>query len=141
LGLRYLAGNGIDISETEAARWMMQAAYQGDAPAEYWLATFYDKGRGVPADAFQAHHWYEAAAKKGNIKAMHNTAMAKSDGVDRNMTEAARWFEKAASYGYRASQFNIGVLYESGAGVNKDLVAAYKWFTLAAAQGDKDAAM
>ncbi|MSP94890.1 MAG: sel1 repeat family protein, partial [Alphaproteobacteria bacterium] len=47
--------------ETEAARWLLRSAYQGDAVAEYWLGTLYARGAGVPADIAQALHWYEAA--------------------------------------------------------------------------------
>jgi TPR repeat protein len=141
LGLRYLLGNGIDISESEAARWLMQSAYQGDATAEYWLGSLYAGGKGVPADAFQAKHWYEAAAKKGNVKAMHNLALAQfqGQGMPKDTPSAVLWFTKAAEYGLRPSQYNLGNLYEQGNGVSRNLVEAYKWYSVAAAHGDKDA--
>ena len=63
LGLKYLAGDGVQADESEAARWLMRAAYRGEPTAEYWLGTLYARGHGVPEDAFQANHWYEAAAQ------------------------------------------------------------------------------
>lgn len=141
VGLKYLAGDGIGIDESEAARWLMRAAYKGEPTSEYWLATLYARGRGVPADAFQANHWYEAAAKKGNRRAMHSLAVAyfQGWGMEKNFVEAARWFEKASELGLVDSQFNLGVLYERGAGVPQSLTDAYKWYAIAAAHGDKEA--
>ncbi len=141
VGLKYLAGDGVGADESEAARWLMRAAYKGEPTAEYWLATLYARGHGVPADAFQANHWYEAAAKQGNRRAMHSVAVAhfQGSGMEKNFVEAARWFEKAAELGLVDSQFNLGVLYERGAGVPQSLTDAYKWYAIAAAQGDKEA--
>jgi uncharacterized protein len=37
------------------------------------------------------------------------------------------------------AQFNLGVMYATDEGALKDYVLAHMWFTLAAAQGEKDA--
>jgi len=37
------------------------------------------------------------------------------------------------------SQYNLGLLYESGSGVDRNLVEAYRWFNIAAAGGDAQA--
>ena len=141
LGLKYLAGDGIDVNEAEAARWLMHAAYKGEPTAEYWLGTLYARGHGVPADAFQANHWYEAAAKQGNRRAMHSFAVAHFQGwgAEKDFAEAARWFKNAAELGFVDSQFNLAVLYERGAGVSQSLTDAYKWYAIAAKAGDKEA--
>jgi len=141
LGLKYLAGDGVSVNESEAARWLMRAAYKGEPTAEYWLGTLYARGHGVPADAFQANHWYEAAAKQGNRRAMHSYAVAyfQGWGVEKNFVEAARWFTSAAELGNTDSQFNLAVLYERGAGVQQSLTEAYKWYAIAAKAGDKEA--
>ena len=140
LGLKYLAGEGIQANESEAARWLMRAAYRGEPTAEYWLGTLYARGHGVPADAFQANHWYEAAAHKGNRRAMHSFAVAyfQGWGVEKNYSEAARWFRSAADLGFVDSQFNLAVLYERGAGIPQSLTEAYKWYAIAAQGGDKE---
>jgi TPR repeat protein/AcrR family transcriptional regulator len=141
LGLKYLAGDGVQANETEAARWLMRAAYRGEPTAEYWLGTLYARGHGVPEDAFQANHWYEAAAQKGNRRAMHSFAVAyfQGWGVEKNYSEAARWFRSAADLGFVDSQFNLAVLYERGAGLQQSLTEAYKWYAIAAKGGDKEA--
>jgi localization factor PodJL len=38
------------------------------------------------------------------------------------------------------SQYNLGILYARGIGVEHNFAEAYKWFSLAAKEGDKDAA-
>lgn len=140
LGLKYLAGDGVQANEGQAARWLMRAAYRGEPTAEYWLGTLYARGHGVPEDAFQANHWYEAAAQKGNRRAMHSYAVAyfQGWGVEKNYAEAARWFRSAADLGFVDSQFNLAVLYERGAGIQQSLTEAYKWYAIAGKGGDKE---
>ena len=142
-GLKYLAGDGVLIDQSEAARWLMRAAYQGEPTAEYWLGTLYARGHGVPADAFQANHWYEAAAKQGNARAMQSLGVAHFEGwgVEKNIAEAARWFRQAADLGSLDAAFNLAVLYERGTGVPRSFVDAYKWYAIAASQGDSEAQM
>ena len=54
--------------------------------------------------------------------------------------EAAKWFRKAGDLGVRDSQFNLAILYARGLGVEQDLRQSWLWFSLAAQQGDADAA-
>ena len=42
--------------------------------------------------------------------------------------------------GIRDSQFNLAILYARGNGVKQDLEESYKWFAVAARDGDTDAA-
>ena len=53
---------------------------------------------------------------------------------------AIPWFRKAAGHGLRDSQYNLGVLYARGLGVQQNLAESFRWFALAANQGDTDAA-
>ena len=46
----------------------------------------------------------------------------------------------AADRGLRDSQYNLAVLYARGLGAGQNLAEAYRWFALAAIQGDPDAA-
>lgn len=134
-GLAALAAN----ESERAARQLTLAAVAGQPIAQYWLATLYEHGRGVPADAAQALRWYEAAALQGNLRAMYKLAVSYAEGwgARRNYGEAARWFSRAAEFGFVNAQYNLAVLYERGLGVPQSLLDAYKWYALAAAQGDK----
>jgi TPR repeat protein len=49
---------------------------------------------------------------------------------------AAANARKAADQGLAEAQSNLGFMYEKGEGVPEDDVQAYKWWNLAAAQGD-----
>ncbi len=90
-----------------------------------------------------AMSWYTKAATAGNARAMHNLAVMNAEGAaggKPDYAEAAQWFRKAGQLGIRDSQFNLGILYARGMGVPQDLVQSWLWFSLAAQQGDADAA-
>jgi localization factor PodJL len=140
VGLKYLDGDGVAVSEADAAKWLGRAALAGQPVAQYRLGTLYERGRGVAADPVKSVHWYTLAAQAGNRKAMHNLAVAYASGtgVAKNLPEAARWFAKAAALGLSDSQFNLAVLYERGLGVPQSLIDAYKWYAIAATAGDSE---
>lgn len=142
LGLKYLTGDEVEARDTDAARWLIRAAYRNDAEGQYWLGTLYAQGRGVPKDTAQAIHWYETAAGQGHVRAMHNLGAGYYEGWDgqKNLAEAAKWFEAASEHGNTDSAFNLAVLYELGRGVKQDAVEAFKWYSIAAASGDAEAA-
>lgn len=82
-------------------------AEEGDCSAQLWLGTLYIAGKGV----------------------------------EKNYAEARRWVEKAASQNHFGAQGVLGDMYShrdagpfyscsGGCGVAKDLVMAYKWYTL-----------
>ena len=50
-----------------------------------------------------------------------------------------KWWRRAANQGDNSAQVSLGWMYQSGEGVLKDYVLAYKWYNLAAAQGNKQA--
>ncbi len=58
-------------------------------------------------------------------------------GVPQNSQRAAAFFEQAANtQNHSAAQFNLGVLYERGEGVQKDLDTAVRWYEKAAQQNN-----
>jgi localization factor PodJL len=143
LATRFLEGRGVAISATEAARWYQRAADAGLAPAQYRLGSLYEKGTGVIRDLNRARTLYERAAEAGNGKAMHNLAVIFAQGAQGDRPDyrnAAIWFRNAANHGVTDSQFNLGILYARGLGVDQSLAESYKWFALAANGGDQDAA-
>jgi len=61
------------------------------------------------------------------------------DAFERQDYEAAfHLFSLAADQGDKQSQYLLGSMYESGAGINQDFKQAIDWFTHAADQGDAD---
>jgi localization factor PodJL len=140
---RYLEGRGVPRDPKAAAGWMQAAADAGSAFARYRLGAMYEKGVGVGHDSARARELYKMAADAGNARAMHNLAVlyAQDGGAGKpDYAAAIEWFRKAGAYGVRDSQFNLGVLYGRGFGASQDLAQSWMWFSLAARQGDPDAA-
>lgn len=50
--------------------------------------------------------------------------------------QAVKWYRQAADEGYVESQWNLGLMYYNGFGVNQSYEEAAKWFRLAAEQGN-----
>jgi localization factor PodJL len=101
------------------------------------MAVALEKGIGVPRDTEKAKRLYKEAAEAGNVRAMHNLGVLYANA--RDIASALPWFQKASDLGLKDSQFNLGIIHALGSGVKQDLAVSYKWFALAARQGDKEA--
>lgn len=80
-------------------------------------------------------------AEKGEAAAQAHIGyflLTGSNGMARNETAAFKWYYKAAQQGYPPAQYNLGVLFFEGRGIQKDDELAYFWLHLAAATGRKD---
>lgn len=136
LGLSYLEQGRTD----EGVSLIRKSANQNQPAAQYRLAKLYEIGEGVTQDSEMARQLTERAATNGNRIAMHDLALYYAEGrggVEANLPTAAKWFEKAAERGVVDSQFNLGVLFESGQGLPKNVNDAFVWYSIAAAQGDQ----
>jgi AcrR family transcriptional regulator len=131
LALSYLH----NANDQAGLRWSQAAAAQGQPVAQYLLGTLT-----MARDRAQAMRWLGAAAEQGNVKAMHNLAIAYAQGPAPDPAMAVQWFSKAAALGYRDSQFDLAVLYERGMGVAQSGADALKWYLIAAASGDAPSA-
>ena len=137
VGMRFAEGRGVPTDPKAAAEWYARAAEKGLVPAQYRWAVALEKGIGVTRDSEQAKRWYSTAAEAGNVRAMHNLGVLFAN--SRDIASALPWFQKAADLGLKDSQFNLGIIHALGSGVKQDLAVSYKWFALAARQGDKEA--
>lgn len=142
IGARFTEGRGVPVDLKSAAAWYQRAADLGHAPSQYRIANFYEKGSGLERDLDAAKKWYQLSAEQGNASAMHNLAVLYATaGAVPDYENAAEWFGRAAEVGVRDSQVNLAILYARGDGVPRDLEKSYKWFAIAANDGDKDAAV
>ena len=143
LGLAYVTGRGVPQDDAEAVKWYRLAADQGDATGQVRLGLAYVTGKGVPRDDAEAVKWYHLAAEQGDATGRH-TLDAMYDlgqGAPENyQAERSKTIRRAADQGNAKAQYSLGLAYTLGRGVPKDDVLAYMWFSLAAAQGDNDAA-
>jgi TPR repeat protein len=169
LGAMYVSGRGVSQNDAEGAKWLQKAAEQQVAEAEYSLGTLYANGRGVPHDDSAAAKWFRRAAEQGYAPArvalgkmyangsgvpqdpavalqwFRGTATAEAyyqlglayqqgRGTTANQSEAISWFLRAAQLRSPEAQYALGQIFR-----DRDAVAAYSWFAIAAANGHKDA--
>jgi TPR repeat protein len=117
----------------------------GEIDAHFLLGLKYS----LASDAPGAVESYRLAADQGNALAQFNLAMMYElgQGMEPDCAEATKWFLKAAERGDAGGQLQMGKRChrDSFAPLARDAseskIEAYKWFTLASAQGYKDSAM
>jgi TPR repeat protein len=118
---------------------------QGEVAAHFLLGLKYS----LAPDAPGAVESYRLAADRGNALAQFNLAMMYElgQGMEPDCAEATKWFLKAAEQGDAGGQLQMGKRchrdsFAPLAGdARESRIEAYKWFTLASAQGYKDSAM
>ncbi len=115
-----------------------KSAELGYAKSQFRLAKALEKGKGVDKNIEDAQKWYEKAADQGLDKARSGLAklLLKYGDDDKSATEL---LEVSANNGHAKSQIKLGKLYDNGkaTGWGKPKIA-FKWFMLAANQGDKE---
>ncbi|MDR3001912.1 MAG: sel1 repeat family protein [Fibromonadaceae bacterium] len=89
--------------------YFIQAAEQGEAPAQYNLGVSYQFGRGVQSCSKTAAYWYAKAAEQGFAAAQYNLAnlYQHGAGVYQSKEKAKYWFSKAAEQGFKDSQTRL----------------------------------
>lgn len=168
LGQIYYEGTAVPRDDREAAAWFSKAASQDHAEAQFILATMYEKGHGVLKNDREAFAWYSRAASLGHERSRVILESGRWDAFgagqeaarvddlaeegaltvgrgeeeqphDRDKRELFEKYLAKAEAGDANAQYNVGVMYYHGEGVEKDFEKALKWFLLSAQQGDADA--
>jgi TPR repeat protein len=139
LGSAYLEGAAWGLTEDpqEAASWFKKAANQNYAPSQYQLGVLYYEGSGVPQNRKEAKHLLRKASAQGLALAECKLGAIYYEANDERA--AFMWFERAASRDYSVAQFNVGMMYEIGLGVDRDREQAEYWWQKAADQGYPEA--
>lgn len=145
---RWLLQNQLDLyqvkkisNDPQGLAQLHQLAEQGDAGAQFYLATLYEAGQGVPPDEELAAEWYRKAAGQGHPNAQFNLGVyyANGQGVPQNLHQAIDWWRKAAEQGSADAQYYLAVAHANGMGVMRDLEQAAFWCRQAADQGHEEA--
>lgn len=105
------------------------AANHGFIPALFRLAHLYEF---TLKDNESAITFYTKAAEQGYTVAMHALRRIYKN----NPEESIKWLTKAAKYGCKESQRELGNCFRKGYGIDKNLERAYSWYEKAAEQGD-----
>jgi hypothetical protein len=109
----------------------------------YQLGNDYAEGRGVPKNDSEAEKCWRKAAEQGYAPAQMSYGCVYAAGrtVVKNEAEAIKWWRLAADQNDAEAQHMLGLAYFLGnKGVREDLVTAYMWSSLAAAQNIQKAA-
>jgi uncharacterized protein len=129
VGMAYQAGRQVSKDRNEAARWLLESAEQGYAPAQGAYGMW---ARG--SNSAVAERWMLRAAEQGDASTQMWLGVAYEEDwfgtVDREL--ALNWYRKAAEGGDPDAQVVLGQKYADGDDVEQNYVAAAKWFRKAA---------
>lgn len=124
-------------------------AQAGDPFAQNLMGLAHKYGSFVRQDHALSAQWFRKAAEQGFADAQFNLGRiyGPADGLYRrsraapeDYAEAARWLGKAAMQRYAPAQLKLGELYAVGGhGLDRDLVHAHFWTSVAAANGNQTA--
>lgn len=157
LAAMYYEGKGLQRNNEEAAKWYRKAAEQDHVEAQFLLGIMYERGDGVQRNDDLAYKWISLAAQQGHPRARTLLESDKwllyldaktpdKEGPGEpgpQMPEVPREqvdeYLRKAGEGDVDAQYNLGIIYYHGEGVEKDFEQALSWFQKAAEQGDVDA--
>lgn len=129
LGCCYYKGLGVTKNLEESARWFRAAAEQGYVDAIYDMGSSYEYGEGVERNYLEAAQWYRRGAEQGHVLSMVRLACYYHDGVGVSVDfiESIHWLHRP-THGNSDAQYILGLLYESGEGVVRDINVAMLWY-------------
>jgi TPR repeat protein len=134
----YENGKDVKQNKVEASKWYGRAADQGNADAQFKLATLFHEGaRGLKKSPERAAKLYAAAAKQGHVEAQNWLGYCYQHGlgVTQSDSRAVEWYRKAADAKLAMAENNLGLMYLSGKGVKQDYDKAFELFQRSAKQG------
>lgn len=135
LAMEYILGNELPEEPEKAFMWLLKAAKQDYADAQYLLGNCYKEGDGTKQDFEEALRWYREGASQNHRESQWELGVLYYNGeaVIQNYSKAFELFTEAASQGLIDAQRVLGIMYQEGLGVEIDEVSAYMWFEIAAA--------
>jgi len=120
---------------TKALKELKPLADQGHVPSQLNLGRIYHKGLGVEVNYKVAIEYYKMAANQGNnddaqhtLGNLYRNGQGVKDATTQDLSKAIHYYKKASDNGFPYSMFTIGMMYERGEGVNKNIKTATKWF-------------
>ena len=116
------------------APWVRATAEQGNADAQFLMASFCAQGRfGTKRDEEAAADWLERGAAQGHAVSVLGLGRHRlGQGLHE---EAVSSFRSAAHMGHVEAQYSLALCYLDGMGVERSVSSAKEWLGAAAAQG------
>ncbi len=137
LYVMYDNGWGVTENKTQAAEYLIQAAENGCADAQYWLSHYYELDRGygsIKHSYVQSLYWAQRAAeqeRKGAAEQLGRLYFYGGDGVNPDFHKALQWFHIGESDGHGDASYYLGYMNMKGLGVAKSYSEALKFFSKA----------
>ena len=133
---RYNLGNTYyGINNGLSLKYYILATEAGDQDALREVSHMYKSGIGTQVDITKARHYRKLLADQNNTNAQY--ILGKSYHLEQPVDYklAHEYYKLAALKGHGDSLCNLGLLYEKGLGVERDLEEAIKWWNLGVQQG------
>ncbi len=134
MGHDYENGWGVAKNGKEAAWWYGRAAEKGDGHAMFYLGILLRTGSvNLPADPVAAAKWFRRGADLGNAFCTIQLArmMRNGEGVVKDAARSVAMLKEMAEQGNGDVQVELGLVYEEGLGLPRNLPEAYFWYVLA----------
>lgn len=138
LGYCYTYGHCVEKNCSKGYQFLITAAEQGLALAQYVIADGYYYGYNeLETDEEKGVKWYTKAAKQGYVSSQYRLGFLYYEGygVDQDYSIAFEWYSKAAKQGYSLANFELGEMYFTGTGVTQNYYKAFDYYTKAS-EGD-----
>lgn len=135
--IRHYRGDGVPRDLEKSLSLCQQAYAVGDAEAARFLGTFYEDGVGVDRDLDRARELYAEAADNGFVLANYSLGnlLFRQQQYDEAL---ARWAQGAEA-GDAYSIVSLGLCFQEGAVVERDIEEAIRLYQHAAEAGNSEA--
>jgi TPR repeat protein len=127
-----------------AAEWYRKAADQGHVKAMFKLAELYNYGKLGDDQRANCIPWYLKAAAQGNADAQAEIGELREAYPNSELLknlDAVKGLQQSAESGNLEAQFQLAKRYQTGDGVPKDAIEAFKWMQKAAQQDGNQSTM
>lgn len=131
----------LEVPPPEAGTQTLRtAAADGNASAQFIIASRYLDGKVVPQDFAKALYWYQQAATRGLAPAQYRlaTLYELGKGTAADPVRALGWYERAALGGNVKAMHNAAVILAGNKAGPADFDRAFRWFKAAAERGFSD---
>ncbi|CRX38806.1 hypothetical protein ELAC_1473 [Estrella lausannensis] len=127
-------GEGTEVNKPEACALYKRCADRGGRSAQYSYAVMKLIGDGVEANVEEAIHYLQLSANQDYPSALNALAFRyhTGDGLPKDNQKACDLWRRAADGAKHAkSMLYLGMMYESGEGVESDILKAFEYYAQA----------
>lgn len=139
LGVMFYWGRGTFRSDSKTYVWSLKAARQGHQQAQHMMGYLFENGIHVEKDINKAIEWYRKSADQGYAPAQANLAgiYMLSEERPKEYQRGFRLAQSAAAKNNKHAEYLMGYYYQYHI---EDYRLARKWYTVAAKNGNHEAA-